>query len=188
MTVTPVARFEDLHHGHYGRLLPLIYGMPAQMNHFPLGETADRCFLAPFHVKRTLTLDRMAYTRGAGALAGGEQIRLGIYEDNGDTPTGGNLLRETGAVACVAPPQDTQEIPLTSTIQLQPDLYWAALIYDMATANLLSHYRDPYWAVNSVIEPCYYDAGAFAFTDPCPAITLAGFQLHVVFMRVSSMP
>lgn len=169
---------------YYKRLLYPIWGPPWLGNRTP---TINQVYLDPYQVERTLTVNTIAYFRGSGALAGGERVIMGIYRDNGDTPTGGALLASTGSVLCAAGTDRSQEIPI-GPIQLTGGLYWSAIVSNMGTVNLLGRYSSSVWNVTpSTLHSREYSAGAFTLLDPCPATSRDGYS-SLSYMFVSSIP
>lgn len=183
MSVTPAERLEELHHEHYYRILPYVFDMPGSSWDFT--PDADEVYLVPVQVYRTVTLSHLGFVRGSGA-AGGAQVMMGVYADNGDTPVGGALLGSTAAVAVIAGINQKQEIALAAALQLTPGLYWYAIVEDTGGANLFNWASDCLVHGAVTLDAYHYAAGALTLIDPCPAV--AGEDPVVMFGLVSSIP
>lgn len=144
--------------------------------------TVGRVRLKPIIVNFEETVDRLAYINRA---ANGNLI-AGIYEDNGDTPAGGSLVKESASVACVL---GVQEVAVTDT-SLTEGLYWLAYIFDDVTAQWARSASTNIIEDNATLVGKYYDrAGGYgALTDPCPAVATDNNNSIISYMRVKSVP
>lgn len=180
-----MARHRPLHHEHYARMALTEWTVPGANANFT--PTADRVYLEPLQIGRMYTADYISLFRGAAWLAAGEQVILGIYADNGDTPTGGALLASTGIVAVLNPNNVIQEVAI-GPITLDPGLYWLAQVYDTATGNMLRVFdANADIAKGGTLFSRYYDAGAFVLTDPCPA-TVDNADTLLSYLLISAIP
>lgn len=146
--------------------------------------TANRVCLSPVDIPFRVTVDRIAYIQGDGASG---NVIAGIYYDNGGTPVGANLVVSSVSAAVTAGRLQKKEVTIPAT-QLDPSLYWLALIFSVGgMANLLRHFTadDPLRTGGS-LNPCYYGAAAFALEEPCPAVTL--MDNLPIYLRVASVP
>jgi len=170
---------------HYRRILYTVWGVCYAAGLTPV---ADTVYVEPFEVEHTCTIDTLVYYRGAGALAGGEQVLMGIYADGGDAPATGALLASTLVTACIAGVSQPQEIALITPVRLTPGLYWIAWVFDTATVSLGTRYSTDIWnSATATLRSHRYNVVAMAFTDPCPA-TLHDGQSKPAALYVVSNP
>lgn len=163
-------------HAHYARYLDEVFAYST--NGVPL--PADRMQLVPVQVEHTATLDRLCLL--TQVVFG--NVRMAIYQDNGDAPDGGALIVETASIALVA---DTKnELPIALT-QLQPGLYWFALNSDNSANAALNH--ETREARGGTLIPRNAAQAYGAFPNPCP-VTASGNpeERPWMFARVASSP
>lgn len=140
-----------------------------------------RVFLVPIQVPFTLTID----TLGTIARNTGFNIRMAIYDDNGDTPVGGALLGETGIINVAA--TGKVEGAITS-VQLTPGLYWLAIQGDDTLGQIYRHATDAYQG-GTLLAYRFENAGGFAaFEDPCPATATDTTGPGTMYALVASVP
>jgi len=179
------AAWEVVEGQYYRRLIWTVWGVALPTNLSPI---ALRVYVEPFEVEHTCTIDTLVYYRGAGALAGGEQVLMGIYADGGDAPATGALLASTLVTACIAGVSQPQEIALITPVRLTPGLYWIAWVFDTATVSLGTRYSTDIWnSATATLRSHRYNVVAMAFTDPCPA-TLHDGQSKPAALYVVSNP
>ena len=148
----------------YMKYLKSLFDMRADAT---LTHVANRVYLTPIEVPVRLTVDRICVSK-LGVAAG--NYRAGIYKDNGNTPTGGALVVESDSIA-KGGAWASIELTIAAT-QLEPGLYWIAILSDEATTQVLATYNSE--GVGLSVENRYYDIGAYgALTNPCPATLLA---------------
>lgn len=168
----------DLHHDHYARYIKCIFDLGPDYTQVP---AIGRVQLCPIQIPFTVTIDAIVIFYG-DACAG--NLRVGLYEDVNDDPTGGDLLVESGSVAKAGVGQK-QEVAVTQT-QLAPGLYWAAAQSDEITTLI---YRcHPYFSNGGSVQHYFYDHAYGAFTDPCPALTQDQWFAIILWLRVHSIP
>ena len=142
-----------------------------------LPVNANNVFLDWVEVEFRRTIDQLGVVHG---LSAGNNMRLGIYRDNGGLPDGGALLGETNAVAR-AGAFTTQMVNLITPVTLAPGLYWIGFVLD----------------VNDTINRICVDAGFYntrmfvsvfgALPNPCPA-TAYQASTQRKLARISSIP
>lgn len=140
----------------------------------------NRVQLNPVQIPVQLTLDRIAVI---WAVAGTGNIRVGLYRDVGDTPLGGELIVDSGAVA-KALVTGAQEVTIVDTI-LMPGLYWIAFQASIADGTSRREINPD--TTRGTLQAYYYNPVGFAFTDPCPALTVETDPI-VNYVRVKSIP
>jgi len=86
---------------------------------------ANRLYAIPIIIRARMNITQLGWRVGAAV----GNVRSGIYADNGNTPIGGALLIDCGAVA-VLPAVSKQEV--ACVITLNPGLYWLAMVNDAA--------------------------------------------------------
>lgn len=91
------------------------------------GVVVDTFGLVPVIIPETMTINTLGCVVDTLGVAPGN-LRMGIYRDNGDAPTGGALVVEGGPQALVA---SKNEVPIVAT-QLTQGLYWIATLTDDA--------------------------------------------------------
>jgi len=110
-------------HAHYTRF---IYQERTSCEQYgPLGPVANRLYAIPIQVFKRFNVSKLGWSISVQA----GNMRTGIYRDNGDTPVGGALLIDNGAVACAA---GNQKQEVNCVITLEPGLYWLAMVLDAA--------------------------------------------------------
>lgn len=182
--VTPAHAHGDLstvtfgqHHEHYLRYLWDAFGR-CLTQEFTM-SVAGRVWLVPIQVSFTLTIDRLAVIIRTAV----GNIRLCLYEDNGDVPDGGSLVRQSASVAAAA---DKQEVTIADA-QLTPGLYWGGIQSDSTTAK--AYFYISAMAQGGTLLGRLFDvAGGYgAVPDPCP-VTSTTNTAPVMFLRVASTP
>ena len=144
----------------------------------------NRVWITPIWIPRALTINE-AYFWLATASAG-QNARIGLYADNGNTPVDGRLLYDSGNIG-------TGVVGLKggvmAPLNLPRGLVWAAL----ATSDgVMSFYRESAsaWCALSIpnFDGCHYTLGAWgALTNPCPAVNANANAKQVMFFHVASI-
>ena len=187
MTVTPAARFVELHHPHHARMLFNAWTPTPRMGGWSADQgTGTDVYLWPIYVYHTVTVDAMGFVRGSGA-PGVVQVKQCLYADNGETPTGGAVLRSTAAAGVGAASQKL-EVALSASIQLAPGLYWGAFVFDAALGNAVRRLSASLGAGSPTLNVYLYTPTvAFTFDDPCPAVGTPSLAPDT-FLMVPSSP
>lgn len=94
---------------------------------------ADRIRLAPFVVRKTITISQLGGRLATGSAGG--NCQLAIYANNAATarPTG-NPLAVTGSISVTTTGAISADIT-GADVTLQPGLYWSAVIVDTLGAS-----------------------------------------------------
>ena len=140
----------------------------------------DFAYLNPVQIPFDLTVDRIGWAN-AGVSAG--NVRAGLYRDNGDTPVGGALVFETGAVAMGLVSQK-QDVIIPDTV-LTRGLYWFIFQNDNDTARFI--YIHSPLSIGGFLQSYRYDHAFAPFTDPCPA-SVVRMRPPWMYLRVASIP
>ena len=129
--------------------------------------TTGRVHLMPINIPVAMTIESIIVQQFTGVVAG--NMRLGIYEDAGDTPATADLVVESASVA-KAGTWRSQEVAIAST-ELEAGVYWIGIQSDEATTELVL--TNLWGTTPNSVQPYYYSrsGGYGAFTDPCPAVT-----------------
>ena len=124
---------------------------------------ATRIYLGCIQVPFNVTIDGLFYVVGT---AQNGNIRMGLFRDNGDDPSGGALVVESASVAQGAV-NEQQMVTVADTV-LTPGRYWVAVQTDDISATFLRYFD------NSVSTARRYArGGAYGpFENPCPAAVL----------------
>jgi len=151
-------------------------GAPWMLQHGALGTQTmvdGRCLVTPVWLPRHATLNTITaeITTNQGV---GEEIRIGLYADNGFTPEGGALLEDSGGIDGTS--QELKEFDLSPARDLEPGIIWMAMITEGTTGayRRLSRGQDSFNenSGQDLRGGLYARGGGFgAFTDPCPTIT-----------------
>lgn len=145
----------------------------------------DRVHITPVYFPRNCLVSRMNL-RIIGAGAGGTNLRIGIYADNGGTPEGGALLETsadidaTNAVVAVF----TFATPRSFDRGISA---WIALLTEDAVVDFLRANNSGLLTeeAGEVITGCRFQAAAFpALDDPCPAVTVDNAVRMNAMLRV----
>lgn len=166
-------------HEHYARYIWDVFGWENRT----ITCSVNVVHLRPVQVGVTSTIDRLGFI-SRGNAAG--NVKMGLYDDNGDTPVGGALLVPATAHALAGNTWQKHEVVLASSIQLTEGLYWIAWNHDTAGDD----FRAPDASVHlggTLICRSFNLAYANAFPDPCPAVVTYD-ELPTMFMRVASTP
>lgn len=167
------------HHGHYARYLTdVLSGFGATVIAV---KWVGHVYLSPLQVPFAVTIDRLGYV--ANDVGVGDNVRMGIYADNGDTPAGGVLLAETASVASV---YGKNELTISS-LALQARLYWLA--YQNQNGNVWVYSAGLAAGWVGTLNWKHYD-GFFPygpFANPCPAAPTHQNGV-TMFVRVASTP
>jgi len=124
---------------------------------------ATRIYLGEIQVPFTVTIDRLFYVVG-GAQNG--NIRMGLFRDNGDDPSGGVLVVESASVAQGVVNQ--QQVVAVADTLLTPGRYWVALQTDDGAATFMRYFDG-----TGATARLYTRGGAYGpFENPCPAAAL----------------
>jgi len=161
---------------HYARM---IWDLLSQVSASATVRGPDLLYLVPFQISVRMTIDRAACT--VWTVAAGN-IRMGIYRDNGGLPDGGALLAEGGPQAAVA---SSKNEVVTPTIQLEPGLYWLALLNDDALCNFVCTERNT--GTGGTLTARSVAAAFGALPNPCP-VTAEEWYAPVGYVRVASVP
>jgi hypothetical protein len=167
--VVGASYYERYHQGVYTGILPI-----------DLNVAMGAVYLKPIEIPRTMTVDRIIVLR-AGNVNG--NIRVCIYEDNGETPAGGALIVESASVAAGAA-LSKQEVLIADT-QLTAGLYWVGLQWNAVPNSFKNDWAfgEPWGSLGHVEYAHVY--GAFA--NPCPVIAGSSVTPQVL-VRVVSIP
>ncbi len=144
---------------------------------------AGRVFLTAIWIPRSMVLSRMTEETVVGGGAG-TKFRVGLYQDNGQTPNGGALIVDSGAQDATAVNANT--ITFATTQYVQPGMIWAAL----ETGDALIQFRryNGLPSLNDLsgefLTGCSFDrAGGYgALPATCPAVSgnlNANWTVHV---------
>ena len=148
------------------------------------GSVAKTVYLQPLYVPRGCTVNALHFRVLTGSA--GQNMRAGIYADNGGTPVGGALLFDSGDVdvtaaavyvCAIAPPRS-----------LTRGNYWVCVatqdtVMRFDGASLTTYFTG---GAHPNFDGCKYVLGAWgALTNPCPAVTVdstarPSITLHVV--------
>lgn len=142
--------------------------------------------LRPLEIQHVTTIDRICVPVVMVTTSG--NAILGIYADNGDTPTGGTLLCQTAAFAIVGADRMYEVAPTTGTYILKPGLYWLACCLDGTNPTKVGFIDSVrgYELTTATLISRWYTPGAFALTTPCPA-TNADYEASMC-VRVLTPP
>lgn len=139
--------------------------------------------LHPFCVPVATTFNRIGIRVATGATG---KIRLGVYSDNGGTPTGGGLLLDSGEIDTAV--AEDKEVVINLT--LAAGWYWLA-IFSNTTATLrgLGAVSSPallgFTGVNvtSLHNRASITATYGPLPNPCPAVTLESGTVYLIMLR-----
>ena len=115
------------------------------------------------------------------ASAPGQNMRMGLYHDNGDTPVGGALIVESASVATGAG-RGKYEVAIANTT-LPAGLYWMAIQSD-GIDTFVTIQADE--SKGGTLEARSYNLAYGAFTDPCPATLWS--DTPAMYAIVASVP
>ena len=150
---------------------------------------AKRLYLAAVWFPARMTVSGMSLQK---TFTGGN-ARLGLYSDNGNTPTGGRLLVDSGTIAVPATP-DRSVISYTfkpSELQvLGPGISaWFAVLFDATITFRCA--RGQYPVTESGSETLFgarADLAAFGnLPNPCPTVTADETTSPLCALRIDSV-
>ena len=146
-----------------------------------LNTSTGGIYLCPLIVEHPITIDRIV----CGVENAVGDIRLGIYDSDGDAPDTEALLAESAAVLAVANEKNELAI-VPATLDLDPDTYW--LVF--AQSNDALNPAGLSGALAHVIHGGTLFARGYlqafgAFADPCPVTAEAD---NIITMWVRVMP
>lgn len=142
--------------------------------------TAQRLYATPYQATFRQTLDRIGWCNLDVAQG---NVKLAIYEDNGDTPVGGALIVGSASIA-VAGIQRKQEATIADT-QLDPGLYWLILL---ALAGLQPNIMRPNSPVRAFGTLFGVVANIASDNLPDPAPAMSQEEIPTLYVRVKSVP
>lgn len=168
----------NLHHAHYNRM---IWGVLSLGDLIAAGSSARFIYLQPIIIEYLLSIDRIGWMNGAAAGS----VKVGIYQDNGDTPDGGALIVGSVAVACAGNIQKQEQT--IATTQLTPGLYWLVLLPQGVT-NVNCFAGDTCMGAGGTLSQYYLNIASDNLPDPCPTGLTAAGNLPILYARVASVP
>lgn len=125
----------------------------------------NRVHLAPIDIPFDCTIDRLIFMSG---FTQNNNFNMGIYEDNGYTPQGGNLLICLGTTAY--PAGASRKVETATNYMLNRGLYWIGWIKDSTNADVWTN-GETTTITSGTLTDYYYDSSGTQFTDPCPTVT-----------------
>lgn len=144
--------------------------------------TAQRIYFQPYIARFQQTINDIGWIN-ANPVQG--NVKVGVYDDNGDTPVGGALLQGSAAIAQAGANQK-QEGALTSALQVDPGLYWLAIL---AQAGLQGAYTTPWWrlAYGGTLRMYRADIASDDLPATAPSVTEDN-DVPTMYALVSAVP
>lgn len=144
---------------HYARMINCVFNA---ITGGGVATVDTRANLVALQLLFPMTLEALgAHIRGT---APGQFMRMALYADNGDTPTGGALIVESLSTPTGAG-RGKQEVVIVNTTLLA-GLYWLA-IQSTGTDTFLTIEQDE--SRFGTLQCWSYNQAYGAFADPCPA-------------------
>jgi len=184
----PTGLGETLHHSHFARILWENQLKSDDRTGVP-PEAANTLYLTPIAIPFKLTIDMIGCVCDSLGASPHGNFRAGIYTDGStpDTPQGGTLQVKSAATAITGIGKLAATV---SDTQLNPGLYWIAIVFD-GDANDNSYGFLYPWYVTSGIDPNPWIIGSgvgFDIPDPCPTGGYTSDEVASGFVRVKSIP
>jgi len=171
------------HHEHYQRYIEMcLFGHDGE-NAVGIGTV----YYSPVIITETVTVDAIGVFHGGNAA---DDIYVAIYDQTDELPV--NRLGVSLSTAQTGTNRK-QLVPLTSTLQLTPDLYYLAFVSESGSAfSRISHVIAGPAAVTPLVHgPLFYNEPLGAYGPP-PAIatptTCDIYHCFNMFARVVSTP